>query len=113
MMVKTFPTDPNPTETNKTKSATTKDAEGAVMKKPLMEGFVNEAKTLEIESGDAKVEATAKGGTTQSPRLGGLADLVDVSLRSIQSAGSAIVNAVFAKVDSGPNAPFEIGRAHV
>ena len=67
-------------------------------------GFENEenaaAKPLEIQSGDA-------ASVQSTPRFGGLKEIVDASLRSLQSAGSAIAFA-FARVDAEPNAPFAI-----
>ena len=43
-----------------------------------------------------------------TPRFGGLSELVGASLRSIQSAGSTIINAVFLLIKSEPNAPFAV-----
>ena len=65
---------------------------------------------LEIEMGLAKDGGATpnKGGGGPPPRPG-LAELVASSLRSIRSAGSAIVYAVFSKIAAEPwNAPFAI-----
>ena len=85
MTAKTFPVDPNSVNNGEISAETT---------------------TLDIGHGNAIVDNT--NIVKISPRFGGLVNLVDVSLRSIQSASSAIVNAVFTKVDSGPNAPFAV-----
>ena len=66
---------------------------------------VSSVGTLEVELGNANGGKTANGGPPQRP---GLAELVASSMRSIQSTGSAIVHAVFSRVDSEPNAPFAI-----
>eukprot|EP00571_Detonula_confervacea_P007961 CAMPEP_0172314158 /NCGR_PEP_ID=MMETSP1058-20130122/21825_1 /TAXON_ID=83371 /ORGANISM="Detonula confervacea, Strain CCMP 353" /LENGTH=1201 /DNA_ID=CAMNT_0013027949 /DNA_START=27 /DNA_END=3629 /DNA_ORIENTATION=- len=73
---------------------------------------------LEIESGDADTKKFTTAGegsgsgyptTQQSPRFGGLAEIVDASLRSLQSAGSAIVHHInFTKVNAAPGAPFAV-----
>lgn len=61
-------------------------------------------KSLVIESGLAK-DAAAQ----PPPRFGGLAELVTSSMRSLQSASSALVFTVFQKVAASPwNAPFAI-----
>mmetsp|Transcript_17421 Transcript_17421/g.36237 ORF Transcript_17421/g.36237 Transcript_17421/m.36237 type:complete len:1249 (+) Transcript_17421:100-3846(+) len=60
-------------------------------------------KPLEIEMGD-----TARNDSALSPRMGGLSEMVDSSLRSLQSAGSAILNMVFIKFAPQPNLPFPI-----
>ena len=85
MTAKTFPVDPNSLNNGEISAETT---------------------TLDIGQGNAIVDNT--NIVKISPRFGDLVNLVDVSLRSIQSASSAIVNAVFTKVDSGPNAPFAV-----
>ena len=82
--------------------------------------------TLEITVGNADADTNGNngvGGTTSlkdvsnvgvihpmpTPRFGGLSDLVGASLRSIQSAGSTIINAVFLLINpSEPNAPFAV-----
>lgn len=63
-------------------------------------GFEN---PLEIQSG----AASGNDDGEETPRFGGLTEIVEASLRSIQSAGSAIVLA-FAKVNSAPGTPFGV-----
>ncbi|KAL9184137.1 hypothetical protein ACHAXT_002223 [Thalassiosira profunda] len=74
------------------------------------------SKPLEVALGDADESTEITADTTNgealahapsSPRFGGLAELVEGSLRSIQSAGSAFAQA-FAKVDAEPGAPFAV-----
>jgi len=72
--------------------------------------------SLEISSGNAIDNSTENSSTdyptqatssNQSPRFGGLSELVDTSIRSIHSASSHILNA-FIKVNTEPCAPFAI-----
>jgi len=59
--------------------------------------------SLEISSGNTE----DNNYPTQSPRFGGLSELVDTSIRSIHSASSHILNA-FIKVNTEPLATFAI-----
>ena len=79
-------------------------------------GFENDgtpSKSLEIASGDATTTEESNNSSksssypTQSPRFGGLSDLVETSIRSLQSASTAIINA-FVKVGVDPSAPFAV-----
>jgi len=76
--------------------------------------------SLEISSGNAVDNSTENSSSTdyptqqtatsisnQSPRFGGLSELVDTSIRSIHSASSHILNA-FIKVNTEPCAPFAV-----
>ena len=76
--------------------------------------------SLEISSGNAVDNSTEKNSSSadyptqqtvassnQSPRFGGLSELVDTSIRSIHSASSHILNA-FIKVNTEPLAAFAI-----
>ena len=69
----------------------------------------NAKPTLEVESGNDDTEVTS----IPSPRFGGLSEVVEASLRSLQSAGSAIVYAFNTKINytNEPSAPFAITAA--
>ncbi|KAL3772078.1 hypothetical protein ACHAWU_008100 [Discostella pseudostelligera] len=62
---------------------------------------------VEVKFGNVE-DTTAKDNPTITPRFGGLSELVGASIRSIQSAGSAIIYAVFTKIHAVPNAPFAV-----
>jgi hypothetical protein len=69
---------------------------------------LNEDDTLTDPSVVLMVEmGKAEEGEGKSPRFGGLVQMIDTSLRSIQSASSALLHMTFAKV-SEPGAPFAV-----
>jgi len=69
-------------------------------------------KSLEITLGDddSTPEVTREENGGRTPRMGGLAAVVDSSLRSIQSAGSVLSNIVtaFVQVQMAPKTPFPV-----
>ena len=79
------------------------------------DGSLSVTKPLEIASGNAilndddetKKNNEEKDYPTQTPRFGGLSELVDASIRSLQSAHSVILNA-FVKINVEPSAPFAV-----
>eukprot|EP00956_Cyclotella_meneghiniana_P037149 scaffold134892_cov70-Cyclotella_meneghiniana.AAC.2 len=58
---------------------------------------------LEIDMGKVEDETSKL-----SPRFGGLASIIDTSLRSLQSASSALLHMTFAKPPSSANDPFVV-----
>ena len=126
-MVKTYmETNPN---NNRVMPITTNDETGGDQEERMAENEVNDheelgfendgslsvTKPLEIASGNAilndddetKKNNEEKDYPTQTPRFGGLSDLVDASIRSLQSAHSVILNA-FVKINVEPSAPFAV-----
>lgn len=83
---------------------------GAMAPSPKSDSnFENEPnKPLEIEMGDTSKNDGGNPSAALSPRMGGLAELVDSSLRSLHSAGSAILNMAFFKFAPQPNLPFPV-----
>lgn len=61
---------------------------------------------LEIELGSTP--GGDDGTAPLSPRFGGIAELIDSSIRSIQSTSSAIISFAFAKIYYDPQAPFSV-----
>ena len=67
--------------------------------------------SLEIKLGDDNApEFSFENENSKSPRMGGLAAVIDSSLRSIQSAGSVLSNIVhaFVQIHMAPQTPFPV-----